>query len=97
MKKNSTKENQINTYDSGLLLDQTSEITINILEVASELAAMLVDEQMADEKPIYIEEFTEDGESTVVYSDKAQDLFNSAYDNWYNFLLNHKIDKNATV
>ena len=97
MKKKSTKENQIHNYDSGLLLEQTSEITINILEVASEISAMVVNERMANEKPIYIEEFAEDGESTVVYTDKAQDIFNSSYDYWYSFLLRHKTEKNGTV
>lgn len=58
-------------------------ITINILEVASELAhkrleAILIDEDLIYEKPTA---------ETTGYTDKAQNLFNEFYDEYFEFLL----------
>jgi len=57
------------------------EKLINVLELASELAEKRVNEDL-DEKEIYIEE--ENGDTR--YSEAAQDLFNSYYDEYYEIL-----------
>ena len=63
-------------------------IQINILEVASELAhkrleAILIDDNLIYESPT---------EETTGYTDKAQDLFNEFYDEYFEFLLSLKED-----
>jgi hypothetical protein len=63
-------------------------ITINILEVASELAErdlIKMDNKTIFPNGIYVE--TEDETS---YTEEAQDIFNELYDEYYDFLLNLK-------
>jgi hypothetical protein len=58
-------------------------ITINILEVASELANNKVEEHFNfDSKLIY--DWVSDQESR--YTDEAQNIFNEWYDHYYEFL-----------
>ena len=63
------------------------EITINLLEAASELANLIVHERFLDDESfIYHKE--ENGDT--IYTDHAQSLFNEMYDYYYDFLLNLK-------
>ena len=68
-------------------------ITVNILEVASELADKDLILSYGDEGAKYrfpngILTDLEDGTS---YTDEAQDFFNQRYDYWYDFLWDLKI------
>ena len=68
-------------------------ITVNILEVASELADKDLILSYGDEGAKYrfpngILTDLEDGTS---YTDEAQDFFNNRYDYWYDFLWDLKI------
>ena len=66
-----TKINQTKT-----VMETTTDYkTINVLELASELADMKVREVMVNFSDIYIED-----EFEVKYTEKAQDLFNEWYD-----------------
>jgi hypothetical protein len=76
-------------------------ITINIIEVASELADKdLMDMQnSALEKNPHdlpfpngiVKEIVEDGHEIVVYTDEAQEMFNDRYDYWFDFLLDQNV------
>lgn len=59
------------------------EITINALELASELAHERVVEGISEKHNIYVEE-----EECTVYTGEAQDIFNE----WYDHYL-HKIEQ----
>ena len=58
------------------------EKTINVLEVASELADIKVREILVDFSKIYIRENNGD----TRYSEEAQDLFNFWYDQYYDLI-----------
>lgn len=63
------------------------EITINLLEVASELAHEAVCAKFEDDDT----EIYENTSDTITsYTEKAQDLFNEWYDHYYDLLLNLK-------
>lgn len=62
-------------------------ITINLLEVASELANAEVWRE-CDINKIYVE--TDD---CTVYTEDAQDIFNEWYDHYYDVLLNLREDE----
>ena len=66
---------------------EMQKITINILEVASELAHEIVCANFEDDDTLIYEEPT-GGVST--YTEDAQDLFNEWYDRYYDFLLRFK-------
>lgn len=53
-------------------------ITINKLELASELASRKLDENWSDSIKIYVDE----NAGTTHYTDEAQDIFNEYYDEY---------------
>ena len=63
-------------------------VTINILELASELATL----KLLDgwEEPSEIYEYDADGNS--VFTEAAQDLFNEYYDEYTELILTTKVD-----
>ena len=63
-------------------------VTINILELASELAAIELENNWCDSIKIY--EDDEDGECTI-YTDEAQDIFNDLYDKYYIMIEQTKV------
>lgn len=64
------------------------DITINILEVASELAHLVVCEQFNYDSVNIYESVTD---AVTNYTDEAQELFNEWYDYYYDFLLDLSI------
>lgn len=63
-------------------------VTINIIELASELASIELEDNWCDSIRIY--EDDEDGECTK-YTDEAQDIFNDLYDKYYTMIEQTKI------
>jgi len=63
------------------------DITINILEVASELAHGIVCARFEDDDNLI---HMEDADG-IYYTEEAQDVFNEWYDYYYGFLLNLSI------
>ena len=63
------------------------DIKINILEVASELAHLVVTAKFEDDDRLIYKDVTQ---SVIEYTDEAQHLFNEWYDYYYDFLLNLK-------
>jgi hypothetical protein len=57
-------------------------ITINKLELASELANMKLEREWLDRIQIYVDE--EEGITT--YTEEAQDIFNDYYDDYLNLI-----------
>lgn len=64
----------------------THEITINAVELASELASEHLERVHTDR--IQIWEAAEEGEK---YTEEAQDIFNELYDNYYTLIESTKI------
>lgn len=64
------------------------DIKINIVEVASELAELELEENWGKTIKIY----REDDETETRYTDEAQDVFNDLYDKYYDFIYSRKID-----
>jgi hypothetical protein len=64
----------------------THEITINAVELASELASAHLERVHTDR--IVIWELSEVGES---YTEEAQDIFNDLYDEYYTLIQSTKI------
>jgi len=62
-------------------------VTINILELASELASYELNETWQDSIKIY--DYDEDGNS--FYTDEAQDIFNDLYDKYYAVIESYAI------
>ena len=63
------------------------EITINVIELSSELAEEMVKIKFNyKENDIYVEEDEE-----VKYTEQAQEIFNEWYDYYYDFLIERKI------
>lgn len=63
------------------------EITIDVIELSSELAEEMVNVKFNyEENDIYVEENEE-----VKYTEKAQEIFNEWYDYYYDFLIERKI------
>lgn len=58
-------------------------IKINIIEVASELAENEMKKHYLDDYEIYNDE-----NDYIIYTDKAQELFDSLYDKYYDILYN---------
>jgi hypothetical protein len=68
-------------------------ITINIIEVASELADKDLIIAFGGEggKNRFPNGIVEDQEGIDVYTEEAQDFFNERYDYWWDFLYDQKI------
>lgn len=63
------------------------EITINLIELSSELAEEMVKIKFNyKENDIYVEEDEE-----VKYTEQAQEIFNEWYDYYYDFLIKREI------
>jgi Mg2+ and Co2+ transporter CorA len=63
-------------------------ITINIIELASELASERLHEDWEDSIKIY----RDDTIDMLEYTDEAQDIFNDLYDKYYSIIENTKAD-----
>ena len=70
------------------------DITINILEVASELAHSVVCEQFNYDSVNIYESVTD---AVTNYTDEAQELFNEWYDYYYDFLLDLSIKDEQSI
>lgn len=64
----------------------THEITINAVELASELASAHLERQWHNRMVIW-----EEYDGVQVYTEDAQDLFNEYYDNYYTLIESTKI------
>jgi hypothetical protein len=64
-------------------------ITIDLMEVASELAHEIVCARFEDDAHVIYDNSTD---TIAVYSEQAQILFDEWYDYYYNFLFNLKRD-----
>jgi hypothetical protein len=63
------------------------EITINLLEVAAELAHELVRAKFDDDdNALYVLSY-----GAITYTEDAQDLFNEWYDHYYDLIFNLKV------
>lgn len=62
-------------------------VTINILELASELAENEILEKYSDT----IETYSDEDEDCIVYTDEVQDIFDELYDKYYSLIENCKI------
>jgi hypothetical protein len=63
-------------------------VTINILELASELAELEMEENRALGEINTIE----DENGCIVYTDEAQDIFDTLYDKYYSLIDNLKLN-----
>jgi len=63
-----------------------SNITINIVELASELADLELENNWMDSIKVWVEE--ENGD--LRYTEEAQDIFNDLYDKYYSIIENAK-------
>jgi hypothetical protein len=70
-------------------------ITINIIEVASELADKDLITAFGGDggKNRFPNGIVEDQDGIDVYTDEAQDFFNNRYDYWFDFLLDRDISE----
>ena len=86
------KLNKMTTHNFGLTHKQElakfneAIITINIVELASELADMDLRENWKDSIKIY-----EEDEDETSYTEEAQDVFNDLYDTYYSIIANAKV------
>jgi len=64
----------------------THEMTINAVELASELASAHLERQWHNRMIIW-----EEYDGVQVYTEDAQDLFNEYYDNYYTLIESTKI------
>jgi hypothetical protein len=63
-------------------------VTINIIELASDLASERLHDDWEDSIKIY-----KDNDADVLeYTDEAQDIFNDLYDKYYSIIENTKAD-----
>jgi hypothetical protein len=62
-------------------------VTINIVELASELASFELEENWADTIVLW-----EEDEDETRYTEVAQDVFNDLYNKYYSLIENYKID-----
>jgi hypothetical protein len=63
-------------------------VTINIVELASELASYELEENFGDSMILY----KEDDNGDTYYTDKAQDVFNDLYDKYYAVIESYQIN-----
>ena len=61
-------------------------IKINIIEVASELAA----NELIENWQYSIRIYEEIDETETIYTEEAQEIFNTLYDKYFNFLYNYQ-------
>ena len=64
-------------------------VTINIVELASELADKDLEGHFGQNRWTSIDDTNED---TLIYTEEAQDLFNEYYDYYYSVIENFKIN-----
>jgi len=57
-------------------------VTINIVELASELASMELENNWADSIKMWVDE----GDNCLTYTEEAQDIFNDLYDKYYSLI-----------
>jgi hypothetical protein len=62
-------------------------VTINIVELASELASI----ELEENRPIMEINTIEDENGCIVYTEEAQDIFNDLYDRYYAIIENTQI------
>lgn len=62
-------------------------VTINIVELASELASYELEENWSGSMVIW-----EEDEEETRYTEEAQDIFNGLYDHYYSLIENFKIN-----
>ena len=62
-------------------------VTINILELASELAHKELVDMVGDENKLFEDPLA----GITVYTDEVQDKFNELYDYYYDVILNCKL------
>jgi hypothetical protein len=70
-------------------------ITINIVELASELASQELEDNWGDSMVIWQD--AEDEPNVTRYTDEAQDIFNDLYDKYYTFIDNLKISSDEPI
>jgi hypothetical protein len=63
-------------------------VTINIIELASELANMELENNWMDSIKVWVE----DDDGDLAYTEEAQDIFNDLYDKYYSVIENTKIN-----
>jgi hypothetical protein len=63
-------------------------VTINIVELASELANMELENNWMDSIKVWVE----DDDGSLSYTEEAQDIFNDLYDKYYSVIENTKIN-----
>jgi hypothetical protein len=63
-------------------------VKINIVELASELADLDLENNWMDSIKVWVEDENED----LVYTEEAQDIFNDLYDKYYGLIDRLKID-----
>jgi hypothetical protein len=63
-------------------------VTINIIELASELANMELENNWMDSIKVWVE----DDDGSLSYTEEAQDIFNDLYDKYYSVIENTKIN-----
>lgn len=68
------------------------QIQINVIEVASDLATLYLEEHYRDECSIDGELYVEDENGDTRWNNKAQDVFNVLYDVYYDFILSHSLN-----
>lgn len=68
--------------------NNSSEVTINIVELASELASIELEQNWSDSIKIWVDE----GDDCLTYSEEAQDIFNDLYDKYYELIESTKIN-----
>ena len=63
-------------------------ITIDLLEAASELASLELENLYSNEFELYV---TDEEDEIIQYTDQAQDIFDELYDKYYTILNELKI------
>ena len=64
------------------IVELKGNITVNILELASELASI----ELEENRPIMEINTIEDENGCIVYTEEAQDIFNDLYDKYYSVI-----------
>jgi hypothetical protein len=72
--------------------NNSSEVTINIVELASDLASIELDQNWSDSIKIWADEDAD----TLTYTEEAQDIFNDLYDKYYTLIESTKIDSHES-
>lgn len=64
-------------------------ISINTVEVASDMAHQRLTENVSDEQEL----FTTDEDGNECYKEEYQDQFNNLYDDYYNFIIDRRLNQ----